>query len=144
MDERVRATDEGIDAGKDAEDPWEKPNLRLGSWVSMTSFVSHAAPFEDRRGAAEQTEPSQHDPTSICDVLRNGFPVCHVHAGIVALKGGGGTQTPQTSDGSQLLFASRLKDAGDRLVRRRWASFYDDPKCRAALHFCVMFLLRCC
>lgn len=54
---------EGIDAGKDAEDPWEKPDLRLGSWVSMTSFVSYAAPFEDRRGAADRAigarSPSQ-------------------------------------------------------------------------------------
>lgn len=31
MDERAGAADEGIDGGKAAEDPWEKPNLRLGS-----------------------------------------------------------------------------------------------------------------
>lgn len=31
MDERKGLADEGINVGKDAEDPWEKPNLRLGS-----------------------------------------------------------------------------------------------------------------
>lgn len=31
MDERAGAADEGVDAGKDAEDPWEEPNLRLGT-----------------------------------------------------------------------------------------------------------------
>lgn len=55
VDERKGLADEGINVGKDAEDPWEKPNLRLGSGVHVTSFVSHVAPFEDLRGAAEQT-----------------------------------------------------------------------------------------
>lgn len=57
-DERKGLTDEGINVGKDAEDPWEKPNLRPGSWVYVTSFVSHVVPFEDLREAAEQTEPT--------------------------------------------------------------------------------------
>lgn len=117
VDERKGLADEGINVGKDAEDPWEKPNLRLASWVYVTSFVSHVAPFEDLRGAAEQTEPATGAPLPFQDdPLRPSATCWGTRSLRVAFRRAsrhrGGTRTTQTSDGSQLLSVSRPKDSG--------------------------------
>lgn len=140
VDERKGLADEGINVGKDAEDPWEKPNLRLASWVYVTSFVSHVAPFEDLRGAAEQTEPATGAPLPFQDdPLRPSATCWGTRSLRVAFRRAsrhrGGTRTTQTSDGSQLLSVSRPKDAGLALSRRTSCN-------QVLLRFCFIFLFR--
>lgn len=139
VDERKGLTDEGINVGKDAEDPWEKPNLRLGSWVYVTSFVSHVAPFEDLRGAAEQTEPATGAPLPFQDDSHVHLPRVEVRGRSVSRSDGHhGTEGAlgplrRVMAASCCLFPGRRMQ--DSLSRRASCT-------QVLLQFCFTFLFR--
>lgn len=110
----------------------------------MTSFVSHVAPFEDLRGAVEQTEPAIGAPLPFQDDSHVHLPRVEVQGRSVSRSDGHHGTEGALGPLGRVMAASCCLFPGRRMqeIKRRLALSRRASWTQVLLRFCFIFLFR--